>query len=136
MGTQVGALSSGAGFENTRQAVYDVLRQELPLLFHGYSTHFGKPNPQDHGVHVSEDTETGPVEHLIAIETIPAYWQKTGMIEPLCEPMVTEWLTIPQQQLLEWTAGKVFHDDYGLESFHQRFAWYPRDVWLYLLASQ
>jgi len=45
-------------------------------------------------------------------------------------------LTIPQQQLLEWTAGKVFHDDLGLEAVRQRFAWYPRDVWLYLLASQ
>jgi hypothetical protein len=45
-------------------------------------------------------------------------------------------LTIPQQQLLEWTAGKVFHDELGLEAVRQRFAWYPRDVWLYLLASQ
>ncbi len=123
-------------FESTRQAVDEALRQELPVSFHGYSTHFGKPNPQDHGVRVSEEIETGPVEHLISIETIPGYWQKTGVVDPLRELMVTEWLTIPQQQMLEWTAGKVFHDDLGLKDIRQRYAWYPRDAWLYLLASQ
>jgi hypothetical protein len=123
-------------FGNTRQSVDETFRQELPVHFHGYSTHFGKPNPQDQGVRVSEDIENGPVEHLIAIDTIPGYWQKTGMIDPLRAPTVTKWLTIPQQHLLEWTAGKVFHDDLGLEIIRQCFAWYPRDVWLYLLASQ
>jgi hypothetical protein len=123
-------------FYKTRQAVDEVLRQELPMRFHGYSTHFGKSNPHDHGVRVSEDIETGPVEHLIEIETIPGYWHKSGMIDPIRKPTVTEWLTIPQQQLLEWTAGKVFHDDLGLEEVRKKFVWYPQDVWLYLLASQ
>ncbi len=123
-------------FENTRQAINEVLRQELPVRFHGYSTHFGKPNPHDHGVRVSKEIENGPVEHLIEIETIESYWHRTGKINPLREPTVTEWLTIRQQQLLEWTAGKVFHDDLGLEAVRQRFRWYPQDVWLYLLASQ
>lgn len=123
-------------YEKTSQAVNEVLRQELPVRFHGYSTHFGKPNSHDNGVRVSEDIENGPVEHLIAMENIPGYWQKTGMIDPLREPTVTEWLTIPQQQLLEWKAGKVFHDDLGLEEVRKKFAWYPQDGWLYLLASQ
>lgn len=123
-------------FDNISQAVDRALRQELPVRFHGYSTHFSKTTALDDGVRLTEDIENGPVEHLIAIETIPGFWQKTGMIDPLCEPTVTEWLTIPQQQLLEWTAGKVFYDDLGLEDIRKRFAWYPRDVWLYLLASQ
>ncbi len=123
-------------FDNTWQAVDEVLRQELPVRFHGYSTHFGKPNPQDQGVRVSEEIENGPIEHLIEIETISGYWQRTGKIDPLREPTITEWLTIPQQQLLEWTTGKVFHDDLGLEAVRGRFAWYPHDIWLYMLASQ
>ncbi|HSM24760.1 MAG TPA: DUF4037 domain-containing protein [Anaerolineaceae bacterium] len=123
-------------FDNTKQVVDEVLRRELTVRFRGYSTHFSKPNPLDNGVRVSEDIESGPVEHLIEIETIPGYWQKTGMIDALREPTVTEWLIIPQQQLLEWTEGMVFHDDLGLEAIRKRFAWYPRDVWLYLLASQ
>jgi len=76
------------------------------------------------------------VEHLIEIETIQGYWQRTGQVDPFINQTVTEWLTIPQQQLLEWTAGKVFHDDLGLEAVRKRFTWYPHDLWLYLLASQ
>lgn len=60
----------------TRQVVNEAFRQELPVRFHGYSTHFGKPNPHDHGVRVSEEIENEPVEHLIMIETISGYWQK------------------------------------------------------------
>jgi hypothetical protein len=123
-------------FDTARAAVDEDLHNELPTHFMGYSTHFSKPNPLDHGVRVAEDIDKGPVEHLIEIETIPGYWQKTGMIDPLRELTVTEWLTISQQQLLEWTAGKVFHDDLGLEEVRKKFAWYPPDVWLYLLASQ
>jgi hypothetical protein len=123
-------------FDTTRAAVDEVLRNELPTHFLGYSTHFSKPNPLDQGVRVSEDINKGPVEHLIEIETIRGYWQRTGRVDPFLYPTVTEWLTIPQQQLLEWTAGKVFHDDLGLEGVRQRYAYYPQDVWLYLLASQ
>ena len=123
-------------FDNTSQAVDEVLQQELTVRFHGYSTHFSKPNLQDNGVRIAQDVSAGPVEHLIAIENIPGYWQRTGKIDPLREPTITEWLTIPQQQLLEWTAGRVFHDDLRLETIRKRFSWYPWDVWLYLLSSQ
>ena len=119
-----------------RSTVNEVLRNELPTKFRGYSTHFSKPNPLDNGTRLAEEIESRPVEHLIEIETISGYWQRTGRIDPFHELTVTEWLTIPQQQLLEWTAGKVFHDDLRLGDLRQKFAWYPQDVWLYLLASQ
>ena len=44
---------------------------------------------------------------------------------------------IPQQALLHVTAGAVFRDDAGeLTAIRDRLAWYPDDVWRYLLASQ
>ena len=44
---------------------------------------------------------------------------------------------MPQQPLLEVTAGGVFHDGLGeLIPMREKLAWYPHDVWLYLLASQ
>jgi hypothetical protein len=46
-----------------------------------------------------------------------------------------DWLTFPQQKLRAVTAGSVFRDDVGLQAMRDRFAWYPRDVWLYLLAA-
>ena len=47
----------------------------------------------------------------------------------------SDWLTLPHQRLRSICGGAVFRDDLGLESIRKRFAWYPHDVWLYLLAS-
>ena len=33
------------------------------------------------------------------------------------------------------TGGDVFHDESGLADLRERFAYFPKDVWLYLLAS-
>jgi hypothetical protein len=47
------------------------------------------------------------------------------------------WLALPQQILLEVTGGRIFHDDPGeLAKVRQILAWYPDDVWLWLMASQ
>lgn len=47
------------------------------------------------------------------------------------------WLTIPQQHLLQLTAGEVFHDDLGeLSELRDRLTWYPADVWRWLIAAQ
>ena len=52
-------------FEATRPAVHEALRQELPVQFMGYSTHFSRPDPGDGGVRVREEIAHGPVEHHI-----------------------------------------------------------------------
>ncbi len=46
-----------------------------------------------------------------------------------------DWVTFSEQKLLSLTRGAVFHDEVGLEAVRRRFAYYPHDVWLYLLAS-
>jgi hypothetical protein len=47
------------------------------------------------------------------------------------------WLSTPQQMLLEITAGEVFHDDGGeLAAARTALAWYPDDVWLWLVGCQ
>ena len=48
-----------------------------------------------------------------------------------------DWLLMPQQRLLGVTSGAVFHD--GLQALiplREKLAFYPQDVWLYLLAAQ
>jgi hypothetical protein len=48
-----------------------------------------------------------------------------------------DWLTTPQQVLLEATRGAVFHDGLGrLNPVRRTLAWYPDEVWLWLLACQ
>jgi len=49
----------------------------------------------------------------------------------------TDWLTFPQQRVLELVSGKVFHDGLGeLGRLREKFNFYPQDIWYYLLASQ
>lgn len=53
------------------------------------------------------------------------------------EPDTAAWLAIPQQHLRQLTAGVVFHDGLGeLSRLRADFAWYPTDVWRWLLACQ
>ncbi|GAA1967048.1 DUF4037 domain-containing protein [Catenulispora subtropica] len=63
----------------------------------------------------------------------------TGMLgfTPSAGVTTVDWLAAPTQRLAEITAGAVFHDGLGrLEEDRERLAWYPRDVWLYVLGCQ
>ncbi|WP_202870368.1 DUF4037 domain-containing protein [Kribbella sp. VKM Ac-2571] len=48
---------------------------------------------------------------------------------------VDDWITFAEQRLLMLTAGEVYHDEVGLEALRRRFAYYPHDLWLYLLLA-
>lgn len=123
-------------FKDISQEVDQALRGALPYTFRGYSTHFGEPDREDGGTRVQETIGHGPVAHLIEILTIQSYWQKELEINPYQDPTPVDWLTFQEHRLLTLTAGKVFHDDLGLEDVRRRFTYYPRDVWYYQLAAQ
>jgi hypothetical protein len=101
-----------------------LLRQLLPTEFLGY------PVAKD------PSSVAGAVDHRVRILTLRAFvWQQLAFdVNGLLEP--ADWLTFPAQTLLELTSGAVFHDGTGeLTALRQRFAYYPRDIWLYLLAA-
>ncbi len=51
-------------------------------------------------------------------------------------PAPADWLATPTQTLLELTSGAVYSDGTGeLAPLRDRLAWYPHDVWLYVLAA-
>ena len=50
---------------------------------------------------------------------------------------MSDWLTFPEQKLLEVTGGAVYHDGLGqLVAIREKLAYYPHDIWLYRLAAQ
>lgn len=124
--------------DQVQPRLHETLRHELPVRFRGYSTHFGKPDEADGGTRVSEDISSGPIDPLIFYQTLDRFWQAElgPLASPFKDPTPAEWLTFSTQQLLAVTAGKVFHDDLGLEAARRRFTYYPEQVWLYLLAAQ
>lgn len=116
-------------------AVHEQLRRSLPPLFQGVPVHFGEPNKQ--GVRLLEERVAGPVDHRIEIWTLRGFFKKQLAIDPYDTLDAIDWLTIPQQLLLSVTKGRVFHDPEGaLAQFREKFAYFPKDVWLYLMASQ
>lgn len=111
------------------------LRGGLPHSFLGYPTNFSEPDPDDNGVQLLEASEGGPVNHRVETQAVGGFFCGYLGFDISREIGAADWLTFPQQKLRTITAGRVFHDEIGLESVRARFSWYPRDVWRYLLAA-
>lgn len=117
--------------------VDEVLRQCLPVQFLGYSTNFSAPDPNDGGVRHAQPTDHGPINHMIEITTVSDFGRRELGIDPFIEFAPQDWLTFEEQRLLTLTQGRVFHDGLGqLAILRQKLAYYPQDVWLYLLAAE
>jgi hypothetical protein len=122
-------------YESSRELIDTAMREQLPPVFLGYSTNFSEPNPNDNNTQLLMPVESGPVNHRVDVFTIRGYLLSYLNFDINQEIKAADWLTFPEQKLLTVTAGEVFEDKIGLESVRRRFSYYPRDVWLYLLAS-
>ena len=95
----------------------------LPGEHRGWPTRIGS-NREPFRVHVD-------------VWTVSSWFISRLGIDPRAGLSTLDWLAVPQQLLLETTAGRVFHDGLGeLEPLRASLAWYPHDVWLWLLAAQ
>jgi hypothetical protein len=116
-------------------AIVETLRHSLPRAIRGYPTNFGPTH--EAGVSVLQPVEGGPVEHKVEVITLSQFLQERLGIASANELDVLDWLTFSEQALLEVTAGAVFHDGLGtLTETRRLLAYYPHDIWLYLLAAQ
>ncbi|HEY7023217.1 MAG TPA: DUF4037 domain-containing protein [Ktedonobacterales bacterium] len=111
------------------------LSVKLPTDFRGYSTGFSARDAE--GVCLMEPATPGVVRHHIDFHTIRGFFAQELGVDPDTRLNAVGWLLIPQQRLLGVTSGAVFHD--GLQALvplREKLVFYPRDVWLYLLAAQ
>jgi hypothetical protein len=112
------------------------LSHELPFVYRGYPTHF-EPSPLDPGSLVPIVAQGYPIDHQVEITTLPAFLRQVAGFDLQRALSVRDWLLIPEQQLRTLTQGPVFHDGLILLLPMQRkLAYYPYDVWLYLLSAQ
>jgi hypothetical protein len=117
-----------------RERIDQALRAALPRQFHGY--------PVDMALRYSsraEDQESAGDEsrHCVLIPTVRGFFDKILHADPSGELRPAEWLTFSEQHLRSLTQGRVFHDGLGqLAPIRARLAYYPPDLWLYLLAAQ
>ena len=99
------------------------LEDELPEEYGGWPVRFG--------------WDDNPVTKHVEVVELGAWLQERLGFDPRAGLSARDWLALPQQLLLEVTAGAVFHDGLGeLEPLRERLRWYPDEVWLWLLACQ
>jgi hypothetical protein len=87
-----------------------VLRRELPATF--------RDRPAD-----------------VQLHSVRGYFLEQLAVDVDGDITAPDWLTIPEHGLRMFTAGEVFHDEVGLRAVRNRLAYYPRDVWLYLMMT-
>lgn len=114
--------------------IHAMLADHLPYTFMGYSTHFSEPNPDDNGTQLLETIDSGPVNHRVSVQTPLSLLTDHLGLDSAENLSPADWLSISEQRLLTLTTGAVYHDGIGIEDLRRRFEYYPRDVWLYLLA--
>ena len=126
---------SPENYEQYENAIFETLKHNLPHRFRGYSTSFGRPD--EVGVRLPSETDSGPVNHMIHIETIEKFFKWYLGCNPYESLAAADWLSFSEHKLLAVTSGKVFHDGLGkLEEVRRKFHYYPHDVWLYQIATQ
>jgi hypothetical protein len=95
--------------------------ERLPATFRGWPVRFGWDETAD--------------THHVEVATLGPWLERALGFDPRSGLSARDWLTAPQQLLLEVTAGPVFRDGLGeLASLREALAWYPGEVWLWLLA--
>jgi len=103
-----------------------MLASRLPAAFRGYPTAFPVTREPD-----------GRARHRVEVTGLGAWLAGHLGFDPRRPVTVTDWLATPTQRLAAFTGGRVFHDGPGdLSRARARLSWYPRDVWLYVLACQ
>lgn len=93
-----------------REHLHDVLRRELPA-------------------------SSGGRQGVCEIHTVRGFFMEKLAVDIEDELRARDWLTLPEHALRMYTAGVVFHDEVGVQAARDRLAYYPRDVWLYLLMT-
>ncbi len=123
-------------YKKKRDEIDKMFRHELPYVFMGFSTNFTEP-VETYLVQQMKPIQRGPVNHLITFYTVRSFFEHYLGFNPYDRITDKDWLTFPQQALLEVTGGEVYYDGLGdLEKIRQKFAYYPEHIWLYMYMIQ
>jgi hypothetical protein len=95
----------------------------LPETFRGWPVRYG--------------WDAVAVKHHVQVSTLETWLTAKLGFNPAAGIDTTDWLITPQQKLLEVTRGAVYRDDTGeLTAVRAALAWYPHDIWQWLIACQ
>ncbi|MCF4120556.1 DUF4037 domain-containing protein [Antribacter sp. KLBMP9083] len=77
------------------------------------------------------------VTHKVEVATASGFARSRTGVDASRDLTPAEWVALTGQSVLEVTAGPVFEDGPGeITAVRDRLAWYPRDLWLHVLAAE
>jgi hypothetical protein len=104
-------------------AIRQALATGLPELFQGWPVRYGWDAVQ--------------VDHHVTVTCVSDWLVEQLGVDATLGMSQADWLVTPQQRILGVVAGAVYADDRGeLASVRAELAWYPDQVWRWLLAAQ
>jgi hypothetical protein len=127
-------------FYQVANPLHETFEQHLPTTFRGYSTNFSAPDAAGGRVRRMEPAapdDSSLINHHIDIWSVDEFLRWELGVDAVDHLSMRDWLTFPEQKLLEVTGGAVYHDGLGqLVAIREQLAYYPHDIWLYRLAAQ
>jgi hypothetical protein len=135
-GPRVVLYLSKADLIRCRDDLDKIFGRLLPFSYQGFSTNYLELEDEP-GTDVMKMTDQRPVNHRVSIVNLDEYIHSYLGIRSDKELSLLEWLTIPEQKLRTIVDGAVFYDGLAvLETLIAHVAYYPHDLWLYLLSAQ
>jgi Domain of unknown function (DUF4037) len=119
---------------NKADDIREVMATRLPLEIRGYSTHFGQHTSD--GTQVMNASTDGRINHRVHVLTLRQYMAQHLHWNIDHDLDAADWLSFPAQVLRCIQDGWIHHDSAReWTAIRAKLAWYPHDVWLYLLAA-
>ncbi|MDR2569045.1 MAG: GNAT family N-acetyltransferase [Oscillospiraceae bacterium] len=118
-----------------KQEIIDVLCRHLPYKYKGHSVNFSAPDQNDNGVRHQELITEGKVSPFVSIYTLHEYLSEYLGTSDLENLTGLDWLSFSEHRLLGLTSGKIFVDGLNIKNTLDKLRFYPKDVCLYLIAS-
>lgn len=135
-GTQVVLYLSEEDHARLAGDLQRTLGDKLPFSFRGYPTHF-EELPDEPGTVLLKAASGRPINHRVHITTLHGFIRHYLGIDLDRELSAVDWLTLPEQKLRTLVTGAVYHDGLNvLDPMRRKLAYYPHDLWLYLLSAQ
>jgi hypothetical protein len=93
-GPRVLLFLSEKDYPRLKDKISKALSQNLPHEFMGYSTNYGKPQPN--GVRHPKKITRGPVNHMVNIYTVKSFFQARLRFDPAKQIAVSSAVAAPQ----------------------------------------
>jgi hypothetical protein len=122
-------------FVKKETAMRNVAMKHLPQKYKNYQIRFFAQGVKSPATRHRLNPGDPGLEPMIDIYTLRSFLDKHMGID-IDRPMsVSDWLSTTHHRLRALVSGRVYRDDIGLQAVRDRFAWYPHNIWLYILAS-